>query len=156
MTRLVNGRPASLAAQDDALRLSCASGNQLDFAKGRKKYQNQDEEEDMSEEVALSAKLLGSRQQEAFEGINPWNINRGNDPDRIRAILQWLGKHKEVKAIGLQEIKTGEFRAELGLRSIFRDGRVVVDYAIIILHRIRNWRNCCCSGGERLTTENSF
>ncbi|KAL3694435.1 hypothetical protein R1sor_008086 [Riccia sorocarpa] len=58
-----------------------------------------------------------------------WNINGGSDPDWIRAVRQWLRNYKDVKAIGLQEIKAGEFRAEAGLRSIMRESNVVVDYA---------------------------
>ncbi|KAL3689704.1 hypothetical protein R1sor_016013 [Riccia sorocarpa] len=47
----------------------------------------------------------------------------------IRVIRSWLKAHQDVKILGLQEIKTTEKKAELSLRSIYRNGHVVIDYA---------------------------
>ncbi|KAL3692032.1 hypothetical protein R1sor_005683 [Riccia sorocarpa] len=61
--------------------------------------------------------------------IASWNINGGSDPDRIRVVRAWLKAQPEVKILGLQELKTTERRAEFDLRSIFNQGRKVIDYA---------------------------
>ncbi|KAL3693335.1 hypothetical protein R1sor_006986 [Riccia sorocarpa] len=126
-----NARPASRLEYDDQIRLSCVGGNRLDFAEGRKKVRNQDDHEDS---LVLSTPLQGAADQHSkkpgssqrSEGQAQTASKQGQKQRNDRG---WLQNNPEVGIIGFQELKTGEVRAEWALRSIFREGRVIVDYA---------------------------
>ncbi|KAL3695631.1 hypothetical protein R1sor_009707 [Riccia sorocarpa] len=57
-----------------------------------------------------------------------WNLNGASDKDRVRVVRQWLKDKPNVGIIGFQELKATEFKAESGMRSIFSDGRAIIDF----------------------------
>ncbi|KAL3677332.1 hypothetical protein R1sor_027280 [Riccia sorocarpa] len=61
--------------------------------------------------------------------VASWNLNGAADPDRVRAIRQWLRRRKDLGIIAFQELKAKQSQAEWNLRSIFTKGKVVIDYA---------------------------
>ncbi|KAL3677967.1 hypothetical protein R1sor_020923 [Riccia sorocarpa] len=61
--------------------------------------------------------------------VASWNLNGAADPDRVRAIRQWLRKRKDLEILAFQELKAKEAQADWNLRSIYPNGRVVIDYA---------------------------
>ncbi|KAL3702358.1 hypothetical protein R1sor_020380 [Riccia sorocarpa] len=117
-----NGRSASRVNQDDPVRLSCVSGNRLEFSEGRKKSRNLDELE-AGNKVETSKNSSGAESQR--KGGNEAQQSSRQD----QSIRNWVKGQGGVEILGLHETKAKEERAELGLRSIFPGGRVVIDYA---------------------------
>ncbi|KAL3679911.1 hypothetical protein R1sor_022867 [Riccia sorocarpa] len=62
--------------------------------------------------------------------VASWNLNGAADPDRVRMIRQWLRRRTDLGIIAFQELKAKESQAEWNMRSIFPNGKVVIDYAV--------------------------
>ncbi|KAL3686834.1 hypothetical protein R1sor_013143 [Riccia sorocarpa] len=108
----VNARPASSVEHEDKLHLSCASGNRLEFAEGRKKSRN------LAGECEEGAEVCSARVWESRETKNRGLNNSWSDTNQ-----------KVVQAKEQPCMSSKEHKAELALRRVFHAGRVVIDYA---------------------------